>query len=178
MDEATRAAFARALAAHRGGDAVAAEASYRSLYSQTPHPRIAHMLALALHQQQRTDEALPWFERARARPSAAFHVNYASALLAVGQGGEAESQSRLALAAAPGHPGARLNLAMALEAQQRFDEAIDEYRALESLPEVAAASQRGRIRCLLYRGRTNEASEALGPAGAIDDAETALLRGE
>ena len=178
MDEPTRSAFARALAIHRHGDAVAAEASYRSLYSQTPHPRIAHMLALALHQQQRTDEALPWFERAGARPSAAFHVNYASALLAVGQAGEAETQSRLALAAAPGHAGARLNLAMALEAQQRFDAAIEEYRALESASEVAAQARRGRIRSLLHSGRVQEARDAVGAEGAIDDPETALLRGE
>jgi predicted O-linked N-acetylglucosamine transferase (SPINDLY family) len=178
MDEPTRAAFARALAVHRQGDAVSAEASYRSLYSQAPHPRIAHMLALALHQQQRTDEALPWFERAEARPSAAFHVNYASALLAAGHGAEAEAQSRLALAAAPGHPGARLNLAMALEAQQRFDAAIEEYRALESLPDVGPSARRGRIRALLHSGRVQDARDAMIYAGASDDPETALLRAE
>jgi Flp pilus assembly protein TadD len=134
MDESTNLAFARALAVHKDGDAAAAEASYRSLYSQAPHPRIAHMLALALHQQQRTDEALPWFERARTRPSAAFHVNYASALLAVGQAGQAEAESRLALAAAPGHAGARLNLAMAIEAQQRFDAAAAEFARWRRYP--------------------------------------------
>ena len=136
------------------------------------------MLALALHQQQRTDEALPWFERARTRPSAAFHVNYASALLAVGRGGEAEAESRLALAAAPGHAGARLNLAMALEAQQQFDTAAAEFRALETVPEVAAPARRGRIRCLLHHGRLQEARDAMVAADTIDDPETALLRGE
>ena len=178
MDEATRLAFARALAVHRHGDAVAAEASYRSLYSQAPHPRIAHMLALALHQQRRTDEALPWFERARARPSAAFHVNYASALLAVGHGAEAEAESRLALAAAPGHVGARLNLAMALEAQRRFDAAAAEFSALETAAEVAESARRGRVRCLLHRGRLEEARDAMAAADTADDPETALLRGE
>ena len=140
------------------------------------------MLALALHQQQRTDEALPWFERARARPSAAFHVNYASALLAVGHGGKAEAESRLALAAAPKHAGARLNLAMALEVQRRFDSAAAEFSALETVPEVAASARRGRIRCLLHHGHLQEARDAMVAAGRIDNAaddpETALLRGE
>ena len=178
MNESTRLAFARALAIHKHGDAAAAEASYRSLYLQAPHPRIAHMLALALHQQRRTDEALAWFERARARPSAAFHVNYASALLAVGHGGEAEAESRLALAAAPGHAGARLNLAMALETQQRFDAAAAEFGALEEVPEVAASARRGRIRCLLHYGRVQEARDAMAALAASDDPETSLLRGE
>ena len=48
------------------GDFAAAEAVYRALYAQAAHPKIAHMLAVALHQQGRSGEALPWFERAGA----------------------------------------------------------------------------------------------------------------
>lgn len=178
MDDSTRLALARALEVHKRGDATAAESVYRALYAQGAHPEIAHMLALALHQQQRSEEALSWFERARAGASAAFHVNYASALLAVGRGGEAEAESRLALAAAPGHIGARLNLALALEAQQRFEAAAADFAALTALPEVVAAARRGLVRCLLHAGQLQQARAALGAGGEADAAETALLRGE
>jgi predicted O-linked N-acetylglucosamine transferase (SPINDLY family) len=147
MDESTRLEFERALTLHKRGDLAAAEAAYRTLFDRASRPRIAHMLAVTLHQQQRSQEALPWFERASKRPSAAFHTNFASALLAVGRSDEAEAQSRLALAASPEHAGARLNLALALEAQQQLDEAAAEFAALEVVSEVAAAARRGRLRC-------------------------------
>src|SRR6266404_3629194 len=109
MDKAIRLAFARALGSHRGGDVTAAEVAYRELYSRAAHPKIAHMLAVALYQQQRLEEALAWFERARAgSPAASFHVNYASALLAAGRAIEAEAESRLALSTTPQLVGARL----------------------------------------------------------------------
>jgi protein O-GlcNAc transferase len=178
MDEATRQAFARALELHREGDPAAAAEAYRTLYSQAAHPKIAHMLAVALHQQQRSNEALAWFERAQARPSAAFHANYAAALLAVGRSAEAEGQARLALAAAPGHAGARLNLALALEAQQRFDAAAAEFGALVSETPVGAIARRGRIRCLLLVGEIEAARAALGEPAESDDAEVSLLRAQ
>src|SRR5215470_7910832 len=138
MDTNTRLAFVRAVEQHKRGEVAAAEAAYRGLYSQAAYPDIAHMLSCGLHQQQRSDEALLWFERASARPSTAFHTNYASALLAVGRGGEAESQARLALEATPEHVGARLNLALALETQRQFAGAAVAFAPLEAAPEVAA----------------------------------------
>jgi tetratricopeptide (TPR) repeat protein len=178
MDESTRLAFARALAVHKRGDAAAAEDAYRALYSQGAHPEIAHMLAVALHQQQRSEEAMSWFERASASSSAAFHVNYASALLAVGRSREAETEARLALAAAPEHTGARLNMALALEAQERFEAAAADFAALSTVPEVAVAARRGYVRCMLHSGQLQRARDAIGAAGETDDPETALLRGE
>jgi protein O-GlcNAc transferase len=178
MDQSGRLAFAHALVVHKRGDLAAAEAAYRALYAQAARPKVAHMLAVALHQQHRSEEALPWFERASARPSAAFHTNYASALLAVGRGGEAEAQSRLAMAAAPDHIGARLNLALAVETQQRFDEAAAQFAELTAVPEVSQAARRGHIRCLLHAGRAQAAREVLDSTGESDDSETALLRGE
>ncbi|HTP48629.1 MAG TPA: hypothetical protein VMQ50_17085 [Casimicrobiaceae bacterium] len=178
MDEALRQAFAQALELHREGDPAAAERAYRTLYTQAAHPKIAHMLAVALHQQDRSLEALAWFERAQTRPSAAFHANYAAALLAVGRGTEAEGQARLALANAPDHAGARMNLALALEAQQRFDAAAAEFAALDSKPETRASARRGHIRCLLHTGEIEAARAALGEPKQDDDAESALLRGE
>ena len=178
MDDSTRLALARAVKDHQRGDTTAAESAYRALYAQRAHPEIAHLLAIALHQQRRFEESLPWFERARAGSSLAFHLNYAGALLAVGRGREAEAESRLALALAPGHAGARLNLALALAAQQRFEAAAADFVALSAVPEVAAAARRGLVRCLLGAGQLQPARAALDAGGKSDDPETSLLRGE
>ena len=179
MDEAIRPEFARALEAHKAGDVAAAEAVYRDLYARAPHPKIAHMLALALYQRQRLDEALEWFERALASSAGtSLHVNYASALLAAGRAGEAEAQTRLALTRAPAHEGARLNLALALEAQQRFGAAAAAFEPLTSLPAVAAVARRGLARAFMHQGRLDEACEALAAADRPDDPETALVRAE
>ena len=148
MDDSTRLALARAVKDQQRGDATAAESAYRALYAQAAHPEIAHLLAIALHQQRRFEESLPWFERARAGASLAFHVNYAAALLALNRGREAEAESRLALALAPGHAGARLNLALALAAQQRFGAAAGDFIALSAVPETAAAARRGLVAAL------------------------------
>jgi len=177
LDKETRLAFDKALELHRHGDTAAAEAAYRALYEQQAHPKLAHMLGLALHQQQRSGEALKWFERAAVRPTVSFHANYAAALLALGRGREAEAQSRLALALLPSHPGARLNLALALETQERFEEAASEFAALTSAPGFVQPGQRGRIRCLLHLGEIEQARDALGET-KDGDTESALLRGE
>jgi predicted O-linked N-acetylglucosamine transferase (SPINDLY family) len=178
MDESARLGFARALDLQRHGDLNSAEAAYRTLYAQAAHPKIAHMLAVALHQQQRSDESLLWFERAATRPSAAFHTNYASALLAVGRCREAEAQARLALVASPEHAGARLNLALSLEAQQQLVIAAAAFAALESEAQVSQAARRGRIRCALHMGDAQAARDALGAQREGEDAESMLLRGE
>jgi len=172
-----RLAFDKALELHRHGDTAAAEAVYRALYEQQAHPKLAHMLAVALHQQQRSGEALKWFELAAARPTATFHANYAAALLALGRGREAEAQSRLALALLPSHPGARLNLALALETQERFEAAEEEFAVLTSVPGFVEPGQSGRIRCLLHLGEIEQARDALGETKG-EDTESALLRGE
>ncbi|HUH92715.1 MAG TPA: tetratricopeptide repeat protein [Casimicrobiaceae bacterium] len=179
MDGVTRPGFARALEAHKRGDVAAAEAAYRALHERAPHPEIAHMLGLALYQQQRLDEALEWFERARrSSHGTSLHVNYASALLAAGRAAEAEAEARLALSNAPEHEGARLNLALALEAQRRFGAAAAAFAALSTVPAVAAVARRGQARSLMHAGRLDEAREALRAAEEYDDPETALVRGE
>jgi predicted O-linked N-acetylglucosamine transferase (SPINDLY family) len=178
MDDSTRRALARAVDDHQRGATTAAEAAYRALYAQHAHPEIAHLLAIALHQQRRFEESLPWFERARAGASLALHVNYAAALLALNRGREAEAESRLALALAPGHAGARLNLALALAAQQRFGAAAADFSALAQVPETAAAARRGLVRCLLVTGQPQAARAALAADRDSADPESILLRGE
>ena len=179
MDEAIRPEFARALEAHRRGDVTAAEAAYRDLYLRAPHAKVAHMLALALYQRQSLDEALEWFERALAHSAGtSLHVNYASALLAAGRAAEAEAQARLALSRAPSHDGARLNLALALEAQQRFAAATAAFEPLVSVPAVAVVARRGLARSLMQLGRLDEARAALPPGEGQDDPETALIRAD
>ncbi|MBK6396199.1 MAG: tetratricopeptide repeat protein [Betaproteobacteria bacterium] len=123
----TRSALREALALHRRGELADAERAYRRLIDDGGASGDAeHMLGLVLHQLGRSEEALDWLERARLRGGAIpLWVNLASALLALGRAGEAESYSLQALSADPSHAGANLNLGLAREAQRRYPEAID-----------------------------------------------------
>nr|MBP8007446.1 tetratricopeptide repeat protein [Burkholderiales bacterium] len=138
-----------------------------------------HMLGLVLHQLGRSEEALDWLERARLRGGAIpLWVNLASALLALGRAGEAESYSLQALTADPSHAGANLNLGLAREAQRRYPEAID---ALERAAAAAPGNQaalRALARCHLRIGDAQRALSLVSGIGVGDDARVDLLRCE
>src|SRR5437763_12206005 len=90
--------FAAALALQGRGNLAGAEAAYRQLIEQ--HGAIAdaeHMLGLVLHAQGRSEESLPWFERAETqRDGAILWSNHAAALLALGRGEQAAELCRRA----------------------------------------------------------------------------------
>src|SRR5438270_8753570 len=112
-----QAAFAAALDLQRRGNLAAAEAAYRDLLERHgANPDAQHMLGLTLHAAGRSQESLPWFERAVAqRGGAVLWSNYAAALLASGRGADAVVYARRATEADPRHVGAWLNLGLALE---------------------------------------------------------------
>jgi protein O-GlcNAc transferase len=123
---AAKDALRAALALQQRGDFAAAETAYRDLLDRFgPNPDAEHMLALTLHAAGRSDEALPWFERAeQSRAGAMLWNNHAAALLAVGRAREASDLARRATIADPRHAGAWLNLGLALDAGGDFDAAI------------------------------------------------------
>jgi len=172
--------FAAALALQRRGDLAAAETAYRQLLERHGAlPDAEHMLALVLHAQGRSEEALPWFERAEAgRTGAMLWSNHAAALLALGRGREAAALCRRATHADPRHAGAWLNLGLACQLERDFDEATRALETTLALVPAQAAAVRALARCRL---RLSDAAGALTALRAIPsgtDAGTDLIRCE
>src|SRR4051812_5511154 len=96
-------ALRAALALQQRGDLTAAEQAWRKLLARFgSQPDAEHMLGVTLHALGRSEEALPWFERAaRQRGGAMLWSNHAAALLALGRAGEAAALARRAVRADP-----------------------------------------------------------------------------
>ncbi len=169
-----------ALALHRAGDLAGAEAAYRSLLKRHgAQPDAEHMLAVVLHALGRSDEALPWFERAEtARAGAAIWNNHAAALLALGRGDDALRLALRATQADPHHGGAWLNLGFAHETRGEIREAIAAFEHALAAPVSAVPARRALARCLLLRGDAAQALATLAEIAPGSDRAADLLRAE
>jgi protein O-GlcNAc transferase len=166
-------ALRAALALQQRGDFVAAETAYRGLLDRFgPNPDAEHMLALTLHAAGRSDEALPWFERAeKARTGATLWNNYAAALLAVGRAREAADRAQRATIADPRHAGAWLNLGLALDAEGDFDAAIIALnRAVEFATDDATAQRANHERSVTLASQERRT--------VVDSAQRLIERGD
>ncbi len=166
--------FAQATALHAAGDHPRAEALYRQVLATAPkHPDALHLLGRLACDVGNARAALPWLRAAIAeRPRLAeFHASLADALLALGQGVEAEASARKAARLKPDSAAIQLIHA----------------RALLALGQAAAAAQACR-RALVRDPKLAAAHSALGaallsagdPAGALSAfrAACALLPGD
>ncbi|HEX4479817.1 MAG TPA: tetratricopeptide repeat protein, partial [Rudaea sp.] len=137
-----------------------------------PNPDAEHMLALTLHAAGRSEEALPWFERAaQSRGGAILWNNHAAALLAVGRGREAADLARRATTAEPRHAGAWLNLGLALDVEGDLDAAMSAFdRAAELAPGDAAARRAIHARAVALDSRNRRA--------VVESARFRIERGE
>jgi tetratricopeptide (TPR) repeat protein len=125
--------FDHALAQHRAGDLVTAEALYRDALTRDPtHADAQHLLGVLRHQQGRHAEALALIDQAVAqRPSAAAYTNRAAVLTALGRLEDALASHDLALQQDPNLPQAHANKAEVLLALSRHADAVASYdRAL------------------------------------------------
>lgn len=172
--------FEAAMAMQCRGDLAAAEAAYRTLIER--HGTVVgaeHMLALTLHAQGRSAEAVAWFERACNRAgNPTLWSNYAAALLAQGHAAKAVDLCRCALQEDRGHFGAWLNLGLASEIERNFGEAVSALEsALQIKPDHPGAA-RALARCRMRIGMPAAALHALARlapnAGPAED----LLRCE
>jgi protein O-GlcNAc transferase len=172
--------FAAALALQRRGDLPAAERAYRQLIEQ--HGAVAdaeHMLGLVLHAQGRSEESLPWFERAEAqREGAILWSNHAAALLALGRGEQAAELCRRATRAEPRHPGAWLNLGLACQLERDFGEAARALETTLALIPSQPVAMRALARCRLRLRDLGGALAALAGFPAGKDAAADLIRCE
>lgn len=180
MDESTISTIANAIDMHRRGDLAGAERAYRSVLARDgANSDAEHMLAMTLHQQGRSDEALPWLEKAAAHSSSVLlWTNFSSVLLALGRASEAEALCLRAHVLDPTHFGAWLNLGLSLEIQRRFPEAIVALdRALQIEPQAAVA-RRSLARCHVHAGDPQRGLQLLLPFVAGTDPQADLLRSE
>ncbi len=131
----------RALALHRQGRLVEAEAAYRALLQSDPDHAEAHYnRGNALQSLGRLEEALTAYQRALALVGDNFgvRVNLGSVLQALGRYAEAAAHYRRALAIEPGYAEGHNNLANALRELGQLDEALVHYRkALALKPDHA-----------------------------------------
>lgn len=136
-------ALEQAMALHRRGDVVAAEAAYRDLLASWPlHPGALMGLGLLCLDRRDTPRALQLLDEARrlAPRDPAVLNNLGLALSAAGREDEALATWRRALTIAPGFADALVNLANADARAGRIDGAIQRYRAaLNADPRSAAA---------------------------------------
>ena len=149
-------ALRAALTLQQRGDFAASETACRELLERFgSHPDAEHMLALTLHATGRSEESLPWFERVeKARAGASLWNNHAAALLAVGRAREAADLARRAATAEPRHPGAWLNLGLALDAEGDSDAAISAIdRAVELSPDDATFRRAEHARAAAMKSR-------------------------
>lgn len=172
--------FSAAMALQRAGNLAGAEAGYRRLLERHGAlPDVEHMLALALHAQGRSEEALEWFDRAeRQRGGAMLWSNHAAALLALGRAREAEQLCRRAVAAEPAHAGSWLNLGLACEIEHDFGEAIAAFGTALRLAPGNVAALRALARCRLRSGDARGALDLLRALPEGRDTAVDLLRCE
>lgn len=171
-----------AMALQKSGKWAAAEHAYRQwIERHGANPGVEHMLALSLHAQGRSEESLPWFERAAnttAGTAAVLWNNFAAALLAVGNSTDAGKYARKAVQAEPGRAGAWLNLGLACEIQHDFAAASKALEtSLQILPSQPSAI-RALARCQLRLGEADAALAVLTAIAPGTDKAADLVRCE
>jgi predicted O-linked N-acetylglucosamine transferase (SPINDLY family) len=180
MNESVLSMLEDAIERHRRGDLAAAERGYRQVLEQFGDNSDAeHMLAMTLHQQGRSGEAVPWLEKAAAHSGGvSLWTNFATVLLALGRASEAEALCLRASATDPSHFGAWLNLGLSLEIQQRLGDAIAAFDRALALAPGAAAARRALARCHILAGTPERGLQLLRPIIAGGDPQADLLRSE
>jgi tetratricopeptide (TPR) repeat protein len=110
--------FGDIVAALRSGNPVEAERLSRDILAQAPtHIDALVALALSLHAQRRSDDAIAAFRHlTQVQPGEAMHWNnYATALHEAGRGDEAETAWRKAMALDPRDPEPRIQVGLLLQ---------------------------------------------------------------
>jgi Flp pilus assembly protein TadD len=120
--------FGDIVAALRSGNPVEAERLSRDILAQAPtHIDALVALALSLHAQRRSDDAIAAFRHlTQVQPGEAMHWNnYATALHEAGRGDEAETAWRKAMALDPRDPEPRIQVGLLLQGRKEYLAARD-----------------------------------------------------
>jgi tetratricopeptide (TPR) repeat protein len=152
-----------AMTHHRSGRLDAAEQGYRSLLVAEPdQPDALHLLGVALCQQGRALEALPWIEEAiRRRPEiAAYHAARGEVLRELGRHVEAAAALAKALELDPALASAHNNLGLVRLSQGQADRALASFDEAIRLRPGFTTAQINRGEALQALGRFEEAAAA------------------
>jgi tetratricopeptide (TPR) repeat protein len=158
-----QAMLAQALERHRRGDLAAAERHYREVLRMAPGNRDAlHMLAVAIAQQGRREEASEIFHRViSANPRDALALaNYANVLRELGRHDAALEILDRALALDPRDPERWNSRGLALQSLARFDEALQSVDRALALSPGHPGAMRNRVDALQSLGHYQEALAA------------------
>ncbi|MFM2043116.1 MAG: hypothetical protein RLY86_1692 [Pseudomonadota bacterium] len=132
-----------ALALHKAGDLVAAEAAYRAMLRQAPnHPHACNNLGILLRRQRRWEEAIDCYQRAlQATPQdEQIYNNLTCALCDLGQMNQAMRAVRIALLLRPDYAGAWFNLGNLLrDSGDPAGAAAAYHRAIRLQPDMGEA---------------------------------------
>jgi tetratricopeptide (TPR) repeat protein len=124
----------------------------RALAVTSPNPIARVMLAKALVQERRFDEALAQLDRAQLDYAAETQVLRAGVLVELHRDAEAEEAAQAALALAPGHPEALFHLGLVRQRAGRLAEAVELYReALRGDPDGLFVQARHNLAVALAR---------------------------
>lgn len=138
------------------------------------------MLGVTLHAAGRSDEALPWFERAsKNRGGAMLWNNHAAALLASGRAREAAELARRVVAVDPNNAGGRLNVGLACEIEGDLPGAVSAIsQSLSSQPgNTAARRALARVQLALKDPAGSQATFLAIPEGTDNTADSVARRG-
>lgn len=168
------------MSAHRQGRLAEAEAGYRALLQRSPrHAGALHLLAVALTQQGRPDQAMPWFDQALALipGTAAVHSNRGLALQALGRIDEAIACFDTAIRLDPAMVEPHFNKGNSLAAKGLAGNAIECHDRALALDGNCHDALCGRARALQLLGRHEEALTSYERALRLRSGDLATLLG-
>jgi len=172
------AALDAALAAHRSGDLIAAEAAYRSLLADHPdHAESHHFFGVLLHQTGRHEAAATAYRRAHElEPGNADYANSLGVQLkALGLTVEAQDAFSRARGLAPAAFGPAYNLGNLLLEAGEPEAALDAYGAALAIEPGNVDAQLNRATTLQMLGRLADAEAAITGVLDTDPANAAAL---
>jgi predicted O-linked N-acetylglucosamine transferase (SPINDLY family) len=150
-----------AVALHRAGSLIDAEAAYRAILAATPrHFDALHLLGVACTQQGRNEEAVTLVSKAvTLNPkSMDAHYNLGIALSALGRYRQAVTSYRRAVALNPRHALVRNNLGIALQELNQVDDAVAAFRQAIAVDPMFADAHFNLGRALAVSGLHEEAA--------------------
>lgn len=168
----------QAVTAHQRGEFQIAEREYRAVLAAEPrHADATHFLGLVLHQQGRSDAALPLLlDALRFAPANyQFRGNLAAVMQQLGREQEAEALYREALALKPDYLGGHINLGMLYAGRGDYPRALAEFDQAIALDSASFAAWFSRAEALQQLARTREAVAAYARAGEAAGRDSNLL---
>lgn len=159
-----------AIARHRAGRHIDAEALYEAVLAEEPdNVGALHLLGVLRHQAGDAERAEPLVRKAaEQRPDVGvIQASLAEVLLALGRNADAAETARTAVRCEPNDPTIRFTLGLALQGMGQAAEAVDAFQQAVALNPEFAAAQHNLGNLLRLLGRLEDAERHLRTALAL-----------